>query len=58
MPSTDKKGNTIYRMQSQMTSPSGQKLDRGQQLGNIVRDYTSANRYVYRGWFLLAARQN
>jgi hypothetical protein len=47
MPETDRKGNTIYRMESQVNTPHG-TVDRGQQLGNIMRDHTSENKYVQR----------
>ena len=39
MPEQDKHGNTIYRTPEQCET-----ADRGQQLGNIVRDYTSEQR--------------
>lgn len=40
MPEQDKQGNTVYRTESQVK----QAGDRGQQLGNIMRDYTSKER--------------
>lgn len=42
MPEVSKYGNTIYRTQAQVQNPP---VDRGQQLGNVMRDYTSEQKY-------------
>ncbi|KAG9186806.1 hypothetical protein G6011_09914, partial [Alternaria panax] len=44
MPETDRQGNTIYRMESQVNTPHNGTVDRGQQLGNIMRDHTKDNK--------------